>query len=131
MPNGWSETVGREVEVLERPVHEDSRRADGRGQAWTLVDQGDVVAQAGEQGGDVEAGEPGADHQDVGVRVRDHWFASVRHSRPAPSTIAAPAQTASVVRAEATVMVSLGPSPKMRNSAPEPGKWAEAVVDQS
>ena len=65
-------------------------------------------------------------------RIPDaHRSASDLSNRHAPATRAAAAQTPRVTREDATVMSSVGPSPKIRNSAPEPGIRADSSTDHS
>ncbi len=58
-------------------------------------------------------------------------LASDLSSRHPPATRAAPAHTPRVTRDDATVMSAVGPSPKIRNSAAEPGIRAESSTDHS
>src|SRR5690606_14294260 len=79
-PDGWPEQVVRQVVVVEGLAHEDPRRADGRPEVASTVDQGDLVAASGELGRDVQPGEPGTDDQDGGLHGSNRKMSPGWHS---------------------------------------------------
>ncbi|CAB58312.1 hypothetical protein SCJ33.13c [Streptomyces coelicolor A3(2)] len=63
--NRWAEVLGRQREVVECLPHEDPRGADRADKTGSPVDQEDAVALPCEERGGVEAGQSGADDEDI------------------------------------------------------------------
>ena len=108
------------------------RALDVLGIVLLVALSGWLLVAAAVDGGDpwpaVEVGRVARGRRQV---VRRQRSASERSSRRPPSSRAVAAQVTRVSRADVVVMSSLGPSPKTRNSALEPGVAADISSAQS